>query len=76
MSSDRNAKLALIALLAGILFNFPIIYLAGGDQLIGGFPQLYFFIFAAWLFIILMTFVVVRRSKPKTEPEQEVSGNP
>lgn len=72
MSSDRNAKLVFIALLAGILFNFPIIYLAGGDRLIGGFPQLYFFIFAAWLFIILMTVMVLRRSKSKAEQQAEI----
>ncbi len=69
MSNDRPAKLLLITLVAGILFNFPIIILAEDHGLIAGLPSQYFYVFFAWLLIILVTYLVLRPSlKSKDKP--------
>ena len=71
MSNDRPAKLLLITLVAGILFNFPIIILAEDDGFIAGLPSQYFYVFFAWLLIIVITYFVLRSPrKQKNGPDK------
>jgi hypothetical protein len=54
MSSDRNAKLVGLSLLALLLFTFPLLEIFGKESYVLGLPLLYIYIFVVWLVIILI----------------------
>jgi|APTNR8051073442_1049403.scaffolds.fasta_scaffold00317_34 hypothetical protein len=66
MVNDKTAKLALLFVLAAILFNYPVLGLAGQDSRVGGMPVLYVYLFVAWLLIIVVTAWLV--SQPTARP--------
>lgn len=59
MDKDKGYRLLSIFLLALLLFNFPLIRLFSGRNLLYGFPSLYLYIFGAWLLVILLTIRIV-----------------
>ncbi len=79
MSGNRK-KERLLALVAGaaIAFNYPLLYLFGGGGNLFGWPLLVVYLFAVWLFVIVLTAVLMeRRSPPSAEPPlPEVTPSP
>ncbi len=65
MTRDRinGRRLFGLFLLGVLLFNFPILYLFNRQALLLGVPLLYFYLFAAWLLVILLM-LVISHSKP------------
>ncbi|MEL7220016.1 MAG: hypothetical protein AAGJ93_01785, partial [Bacteroidota bacterium] len=63
----KHAKLILISIIAAICFNFPVLRILGGRQLIGGIPKLYFSLFLIWLAIIFFSYLVIRDRKTGTK---------
>ncbi len=52
-----------------VLFNTPILSIFNVPTFVGGIPVFYLFLFGAWLFIILTTAWIGRRSNNDIENE-------
>ncbi len=65
MTRDRinGRRLFGLFLLGVLLFNFPVLYLFNRQALLLGIPLLYFYLFAAWLLLILLM-LAISHSKP------------
>ncbi|MEL6660870.1 MAG: hypothetical protein AAFY48_04430 [Bacteroidota bacterium] len=63
MQNKRAARLAFISIICAICFNFPVLRLLGENKLILGVPQLYFYIFAIWLLVIIATYLTLRSKR-------------
>lgn len=63
MSNDRNAKLVLLAMVAFLLFSFPILYIFGGELFLWGMPVLYVYIFVVWLLVISITWYLFSKEE-------------
>jgi hypothetical protein len=64
-TNEKQAKLILISIIAAICFNFPILRILGGPQLIGGIPKFYFSLFLIWLLIILLSYLALAEQEGK-----------
>jgi putative Ca2+/H+ antiporter (TMEM165/GDT1 family) len=62
MNSTRKATLIVLCGAAVLLFNAPVLSIFNVPAFVGGIPVFYLYLFAAWLFIILTTVWVVRRT--------------
>ena len=62
-SKDKNKHQRLLALflLFLMLFNYPIINIVNQPVLVAGIPLLYLYLFTAWLIMIVLLALVVRR---------------
>lgn len=72
-NSDKTSKLILLAVVAGLLFNFPLVELAAKPRLLLGMPQLYLFLFLAWLVVILLTRRLVNQPGQRRLPADKTS---
>ena len=50
--SRRTERLVVLVFIATLVFNYPLLELFSGRELLFGIPILYFFLFASWAFII------------------------
>jgi hypothetical protein len=57
---DRDWLVA-VFLLAGVLFNYPILSLFNSDATVFGIPVLYVFVFLAWAGIIALAAWIIGR---------------
>ncbi|HTP96387.1 MAG TPA: hypothetical protein VMK05_11080 [Burkholderiales bacterium] len=53
-SSISSQRLIAVFLLGCILFNYPLLSLFSGDQHVFGVPLLFVFLFASWVFLIVL----------------------
>lgn len=58
----RNERLVALFILAWFAFHPPIISLFGAPAIVLGLPVLYFYLFAAWLAVIVLVRVILRGS--------------
>lgn len=63
MADNRQGKLALLFALFFLLLNYPILHIADRNELVFGFPKLYFYFFAIWAGLIFFMARVVRKRK-------------
>ncbi|MDM8518412.1 hypothetical protein QUF64_00080 [Anaerolineales bacterium HSG6] len=60
----RGQRLVAIFIVGCLLFNYPLLQLFSVNNIIGGIPVLYIYVFTAWLaLIILMALIIERRDK-------------
>ena len=77
MPQEKNDRLWLLFVVAGMLLNFPLLGLAARQQLVAGLPQLYVYIFVVWLGIIVATAILLNSPSktqlppPATPPETD-----
>ncbi|KAA3619520.1 MAG: hypothetical protein DWQ05_02005 [Calditrichaeota bacterium] len=57
----RLQKLVGLFLFAIVLFNYPLLSIFNRDAVIAGIPLLFYYIFTAWLLIIIFLFIVIER---------------
>lgn len=64
MPERRRSKLVIAFVLSLLLFNYPILRLVDQQELVWGFPKLYFYLFFVWLaLIVTVAFIVLRPNK-------------
>lgn len=61
MKKRHQQKLIMIAVMAWLAFNAPLILLFDSADNVLGFPLIYIYIFSVWLLIILISWFVVTR---------------
>ena len=61
MKKRHQQKLVVISVLLLLVLNLPIVLLFDSADSVLGFPVIYIYIFAVWLFSVLMSFIVVQR---------------
>lgn len=61
MKKRHQQKLVVLSLLLLLALNLPIVLLFDSSESFLGFPIIYIYIFSAWLFSILMSWIVVQR---------------
>ena len=52
-------RLIALAVLGGLLLNYPILYLFGSHGLVGGIPVLYLYLLVTWGLLVLITALVL-----------------
>jgi hypothetical protein len=63
MSNGRKSeRLVALALLGLLLFNYPLLSLFSSEGRVLGMPLLYAYLFAAWVTLIALIALIVRRS--------------
>lgn len=60
----KGQRLVALVLLGGLLFNYPILSLFTGSTRILGIPLIYFYLFAAWVFVIALMALIIERKDP------------
>ncbi|UJP66223.1 hypothetical protein [Mongoliitalea daihaiensis] len=64
MKSSNKVQLLWSVFVLGIfLLNYPVMKLYNIQSTIGGVPLLYAMVFGIWLFLIVLTYIVIRKSK-------------
>ena len=61
MKKRHQQKLVVLSLLLLLVLNLPIVLLFDSADNVLGFPVIYIYIFSAWLFSVLMSWIVVQR---------------
>jgi hypothetical protein len=61
MKKRHQQKLVVLSLLLLLALNLPIVLLFDSSESFLGFPIIYIYIFSAWLFSVLMSWIVVQR---------------
>jgi len=59
MKSRHQLKIVFISFCLMLLWNIPIIMLFNSNDMIFGFPSLYFFIFSTWLLAVIITYIII-----------------
>ncbi|ABI56021.1 hypothetical protein ACN2MM_03930 [Alkalilimnicola ehrlichii MLHE-1] len=70
---QRTERIVALALLAALLFNYPLLSLFARDGWVFGLPVLYVYLFLSWLLIILLTGLVLYR-RPRAGSRQDGQG--
>ena len=60
----KSRRLVGLFLLGCILFTYPILSLFNRHLIVWGIPLLYFYVFAAWLLLVVLIFLITRFSRP------------
>ena len=63
----RGPKLLFLAVLFGVLLNFPLLAVFDHDGRVGGVPVLYLYVLVTWIALVALTGWLVRR---RSEPEE------
>jgi 1,4-dihydroxy-2-naphthoate octaprenyltransferase len=61
MKKRHQQKLVVLSLLLLLALNLPIVLIFDSSESFLGFPIIYIYIFSAWLFSVLMSWIVVQR---------------
>ena len=65
----KNKRLVGLFLLGSVLFNYPLLSLFNLKTSIFGVPLLIFYIFTAWIFLILLAAMATKtRAQPPSNP--------
>lgn len=56
----RSSRLVAVALLAFLLFNYPLLSLFDVDTLVLGVPLVWLYVFSAWALVIALVGVLLR----------------
>jgi hypothetical protein len=65
----KNKRLVGLFLLGSVLFNYPLVSLFNLETSIFGIPLLIFYIFIAWVFLILLAAAATKtRAQPPSKP--------
>ena len=59
----RGQRLLFLAVVFGILLNFPLLGVFDHDGRVGGVPVLYLYILLMWILVVALTGYLVRRTK-------------
>jgi hypothetical protein len=62
-STQKGQRLVALFLLGGLLFNYPLLALFNIGSEAFGIPVLYTYIFVAWGLLIVLTALVIERSR-------------
>jgi hypothetical protein len=65
MRSDRSARLILLFFLFLLWFNYPILSIFDRQELWGGLPSLYLYLFLTWLLFIVSIVRIVQSGGKK-----------
>lgn len=57
----KMQRLAALFVLAGLLFNYPLLALFNRAALVDGIPLLYVYVFAAWALLIGLLVLVIEK---------------
>ena len=58
----RGQRLLFLAVVFGILLNFPLLGVFDHDGRVGGVPVLYLYILLMWILVVALTGYLVRRT--------------
>ena len=58
----RGQRLLFLALVFGVLFNFPLLAVLDHDGRVGGIPVLYLYVLLLWVLVVALTGWLVRKS--------------
>ena len=58
----RGQRLLFLAVVFGILLNFPLVGVFDHDGRVGGVPVLYLYILLMWILVVALTGYLVRRT--------------
>lgn len=61
MKQRHQQKLVLISMVLLLGFNIPLLLLFDSANNVFGFPVIYIYIFSAWLFSVLLSFIIIKR---------------
>lgn len=71
MKSTNKVQLLWSVFVLGIfLLNYPVMKLYNIQSSMGGVPLLYAMVFGIWLFLIFLTYVVIRKSTKEDKGAQ------
>ncbi len=59
----RGQRLLFLAVLFGVLLNFPLLAVFDRDGRVGGVPALYLYVLLTWISVVVLTGWLVRRSE-------------
>lgn len=62
MEGERQAKLITLCLTGWLLLSFPVLSMTSTPKMLGGIPVLFVYVFTTWLFFILATYLITRKS--------------
>jgi len=71
---QRTERIVALALLAALLFNYPLLSLFARDGWVFGLPVLYVYLFSCWLLVLLLTGLVLRRRRHAGVPPRQGNG--
>ena len=63
----RGPKLLFLAVLFGVLLNYPLLAVFDHDGRVGGVPVLYLYVLLTWIALVALTGWLVRK---RSEPEE------
>jgi len=63
----RGPKLLFLAVLFGVLLNYPLLTVFDHDGRVGGVPVLYLYVLVTWIVLVALTGWLVRK---RGEPEE------
>ncbi|MFD1470165.1 hypothetical protein ACFQ48_18195 [Hymenobacter caeli] len=58
----RGQRLLFVAVLFGVLLNFPLLAVFDRDGRVGGVPVLYLYVLLVWVLVVGLTGYLVRKS--------------
>ncbi|MEM0543598.1 hypothetical protein WFZ85_13320 [Flavobacterium sp. j3] len=61
MKQRHQQKLVFISIVLLLGFNIPLLLLFDSASSFLGFPVIYIYIFSAWLFSVLLSFIIIKR---------------
>ncbi|PWA11256.1 hypothetical protein DB891_00065 [Flavobacterium laiguense] len=61
MKKRHEQKLVILSILMLFALNVPFLLFFDSSKSLFGFPILYLYIFSAWLFSIIVTFIILKR---------------
>lgn len=68
----RGHRLLFVAVLFGVLLNFPLLAVFDHNGRVAGVPVLYLYVLVAWAALVLLTGWLVRRPAPPAPDEPSV----
>ena len=71
---QRTERIVALALLAALLFNYPLLSLFARDGWVLGLPVLYVYLFGCWLLVLILTGLVLRRRRHGGVPPRQGEG--
>jgi len=62
-SGPSGQRLAAVAMMGWILFNYPVLFLFSRPGFIAGIPVLYAYVFGAWVLLIGLMALIIERPR-------------
>ncbi|NGY38656.1 hypothetical protein FQU23_014205 [Flavobacterium sp. XN-5] len=61
MKKRHEQKLAILSMLLLLALNVPLLLLFDNSSALFGFPVIYVYIFSAWLFSIVISYIIIKK---------------